>query len=236
MENLDKLYIRALAAARKVRTDCGMTPSRERIGRIYAETAAPAGGWRSHVSGSNRAYLDGVEERLKSRKVKYIRTRDEIHSMASEDTMSEISESAHLALLAAERNAKHEAAEAAAKKTGVRESELRRPTIKGKVSDLTQKSQRYYDSADWKWARKHFKPSDLYIEVAVWPSMHAGRDRLLTKIFLPDQEKQANAYAKEMIKSGRAVSSDVDKKVKFVYSESQREHVIEEQSFHKPET
>ena len=156
--------------------------------------------------------------------------------MASEDAMSEISESAHIALLAAERNAKQAAIEEAGRKTGVSESEIRRPTIKGKISDLKQKSPRYYDEADWKWARRNFKPSDLYIEVSVWPSMTQGRDRSLTKTFQADQEKQANSYAKEMIKSGKAVSTDVDKKVKFVYSESQREHVIEEQSFRRPET
>jgi hypothetical protein len=91
-----KLYLRALAAARAVRASSGITPTGSRLGRIYAEVAAPAGGWKSRVLASRKVYLDQIEKRLKDRKVKYVRTRDIIHTMLSQKDLDHVAELTHL--------------------------------------------------------------------------------------------------------------------------------------------
>lgn len=227
---IDKLYVRALAAARKQREERGATPSRGRIGRIYAEAAAPEGGWSSHVFSTSRAHLDGVERRLHGSK--YVRTRDEIHSTISEREMSAISELAHLDVMREARRKEDETAEEAAKKTGVKESKIERPTYKGKISSgISEKSQRYWDTADWAWVRKNIPARNREIEVHVWPHHGKPLDPSMTRTF--SEAKEADAYARQAVRSG-AVLVEVVKTVDFAYSSTERTHTIERQSFEPP--
>jgi hypothetical protein len=92
----DKLYLRALAAARAEAAATGIRPTGSRLGRIYAEAAAPPGGWKSHVLATKKPYLDQIEKRLKDRKVKYVRTHDLIHTMLAQKDLDHVAELTHL--------------------------------------------------------------------------------------------------------------------------------------------
>jgi hypothetical protein len=91
----DKLYLRALAAARAESATTGITPTGSRLHRIYAETAAPAGGWKSKLIASRKAYLDAIEERLKRIKAKYIRARHQIFSTLKQADLDRLAELTH---------------------------------------------------------------------------------------------------------------------------------------------
>ncbi len=94
----EKLFLRALAAARADARTRGHRPTGERLDHVVATAVAPEGGWRSRTLATRKSYLDAIEEHLKRRKIKYHRARTLLVSMATQKQLDEIGELVHHAL------------------------------------------------------------------------------------------------------------------------------------------
>jgi hypothetical protein len=73
MPAFERSFYKALESCRQFRTEYGFAPAKERIEKIYALAKAPAEGWKSVASASNKSFLDSIEQRLVWEKAKYVR-------------------------------------------------------------------------------------------------------------------------------------------------------------------